>query len=265
MDMIRSTTFIHPFAIAIFLISGCSHGTYALQPDDSPTMSSTVSQDETNSNLSSINEGVNSVTPQIDIRWLGALNNVEFHHKVYGNDERWDTFDETEAVKACQILHDYISYVQKYHYERMDFIVPPVPPYYFMEATHRWKPYTFVVHINRGVFTYQPNEPVQKESLEAIKEFVQYIDIFNANFSAETLAHMIMGFHSWPTAILVTHNQDDVHSWARKNAPAFHRNDDGSVVLSYDLRYSGKNADVDNCILTVSLDYQVDLQCRTKK
>ena len=62
---------------------------------------------------------------------------------------------------------------------------------------------------------------------------------------------------------LVTHSENN--SWPPEQAePTFIKNEDGSMTLIYDLVHTGRSVTVKQCVINISTNYNITLECKEK-
>ena len=102
-------------------------------------------------------------------------------------------------------------------------------------------------------------------SEEEKQEFAKHIDILNTTLDAKSLAYMIYGFHSGNIETLILEHHDGDEYDPEMNPPEFHKNDDGSASLTYELMSTGRATIVKPFVLTISPDYQITLTRNNKE
>lgn len=216
--------------IACFSLSACSLGNHTTDSDHQNT-----------------GDSVQAATPQkIDAQCEAAVSKLS-----------WKDVDKSEAAQACQLFHTFLleNYEQ---YKKIRFTTHPAAPYYFMEAhiEREISPF-YAIHAQNGV--------INKGSTEAMQAFFKHIDILNTTEDATKLAKMSYVFHAKDTENIVTNHEDAAEHDPEQNPPEFHKNDDGSATLTYDLQNMGRSMTIRQCVITVQADYQTTLSCAPKK
>ncbi|MBQ8035492.1 MAG: hypothetical protein IJ268_00710 [Proteobacteria bacterium] len=183
--------------------------------------------------------------------------NIDKRCKTAIDELEWKDVNHTEAAQACQLLHEFM--LENFgQYKKVIFIAPPASPYYFIRAyVEREINPTYVIHAQNGI--------IPKNSTEAIQEFAKHIDILNTTLDAKSLAYMIYGFHSGNIETLILEHHDGDEYDPEMNPPEFHKNDDGSASLTYELMSTGRATIVKPFVLTISPDYQITLARNTKE
>ncbi len=150
--------------------------------------------------------------------------------------------DKKEAKQACMMLYDWIN-DKLGKCTRLRFTTIPASPYYFMQAgLERELHPTYVVNTQGTI--------IEKNDMEAVKQFLKHINIMNTALDADTLARMMYGFHCGTRDMLVTEHVEPRIWTAELFEPKLTQNEDGSRTLVYDLKQDGRSVNATRCTWT---------------
>lgn len=167
----------------------------------------------------------------------------------------WKKDDNKGAKIACAMFDKYLSN-HKLHYDKLEFITEPAGSYYFIKAyIEREIVIKRSIHIKHGV--------IEQNTEGAMEAFAKDIKVLETTENALRLAKLFHCFHAGGPMCLVTHSKNN--SWHPEQVePAFIKNEDGSMTLIYDLVHTGRSVTVKQCVINISTNYKVTLECKEK-
>lgn len=209
---------------------------------------STESMHETNEINSAEISGDMTMSHFLNLKCLKAIQNAqELTH--------WKKDDNKGAKIACAMFDKYLSN-HKLHYDKLEFIIEPAGAYYFIKAyIEREITIKRSIHMQYGV--------IEQNTEGAMEAFAKDIQVLETTENALRLAKRFHCFHAGDPMRLVTHSENN--SWPPEQAePTFIKNEDGSITLIYDLVHTGRSVTVKQCVINISTNYNVTLECKEK-